>query len=35
MDGPSDLRISNRRELDPSQGYVDVGFRLVTEVKDE
>jgi hypothetical protein len=35
MDGPTDLRISNRRELDPSKGYVDVGFRLVTEVTDE
>ena len=35
MDGPTDLRISNRRELDPSKGYVDVGFRLVTEVSDE
>jgi hypothetical protein len=35
MDGPGDLRISNRRDVDPSKGYVDVGFRLVTEVSDE
>jgi hypothetical protein len=33
MDGPTDLRVSNRRELDPSKGYVDVGFRLVREVQ--
>jgi hypothetical protein len=32
MDGPADLRVSNRRELDSSKGYVDVGFRLVREV---
>jgi formylglycine-generating enzyme required for sulfatase activity len=32
MDGPADLRVSNRREVDPSKGYVDVGFRLVREV---
>jgi hypothetical protein len=32
MDGPADLRISNRRDVDPSRGYVDVGFRLVREV---
>ncbi len=31
MDGPAELRISNRREVDPSKGYVDVGFRLVRE----
>jgi hypothetical protein len=35
MDGPGDLRISNRRDVDPAKGYVDVGFRLVTEVSDE
>jgi hypothetical protein len=35
MDGPTDLRISNRRDVDPSKGFVDVGFRLVTEVTDE
>lgn len=35
MDGPADLRISNRRELDPDRGYADVGLRLVTEVSDE
>jgi formylglycine-generating enzyme required for sulfatase activity len=31
MDGPTDLRVSNRRDVDSSQGYVDVGFRLVRE----
>jgi len=31
MDGPTDLRVSNRRDVDPSLGYVDVGFRLVRE----
>lgn len=31
MDGPADLRVSNRREVDPSKGYVDVGFRLIRE----
>ncbi len=31
MDGPTDLRVSNRRDVDPSVGYVDVGFRLVRE----
>ena len=35
MDGPTDLRISNRREVDPGQGYADVGFRLVREVNHE
>ena len=35
MDGPTDLRISNRRDVDPAKGYVDVGFRLVTEVSDD
>jgi hypothetical protein len=35
MDGPADLRVSNRREIDPSKGYVDVGFRLVREVMHE
>jgi len=35
MDGPADLRISNRREIDPSRGYVDVGFRLIREVSNE
>ncbi len=35
MDGPVDLRISNRREVDPAKGYVDVGFRLVREVIHE
>ncbi|MBN1834892.1 MAG: SUMF1/EgtB/PvdO family nonheme iron enzyme [Spirochaetales bacterium] len=35
MDGPGDLRISNRRELDPVKGYADVGFRLIREVTNE
>jgi formylglycine-generating enzyme required for sulfatase activity len=35
MDGPTDLRISNRRELDPSMGFADVGFRLIREVTHE
>jgi hypothetical protein len=35
MDGPADLRISNRREIDPSRGYADVGFRLIREVPNE
>ncbi len=35
MDGPTDLRVSNRRDLDPSKGYVDVGFRLVREALHE
>ena len=35
MDGPTDLRVSNRRDVDPSKGYVDVGFRLVREVIHE
>jgi formylglycine-generating enzyme required for sulfatase activity len=32
MDGPTDLRVSNRKELNPAKGYVDVGIRLVREV---
>ncbi|MBN1837990.1 MAG: SUMF1/EgtB/PvdO family nonheme iron enzyme [Spirochaetales bacterium] len=35
MDGPGDLRISNRRELDPFKRYADVGFRLIREVTNE
>ena len=35
MDGPTDLRVSNRREVDPSKGYVDIGFRLVREAQHE
>lgn len=35
MDGPNELRISNRKELDPSQQYGDVGFRLVREALNE
>jgi hypothetical protein len=35
MDGPADLRISNRREIDPSRGYADVGIRLIREVHNE
>lgn len=31
MDGPSDLRISNFKEIDAQAGYPDVGFRLVRE----
>ena len=33
MEGPNDLRISNRRETDPAKTYADVGFRVVMEVK--
>jgi hypothetical protein len=32
MDGPAELRVSNRRDADPARGYADVGFRLVREV---
>lgn len=35
MDGPADLRVSNRRDVDPAIGYVDVGFRLVREVSHD
>jgi hypothetical protein len=35
MDGPTDLRVSNRRDVDPSKGYVDVGFRLVREASND
>lgn len=31
MDGPNELRISNRRAVDPSQGASDIGFRVVRE----
>ncbi len=31
MDGPTELRISNFREIDGLNGYADVGFRLVKE----
>jgi formylglycine-generating enzyme required for sulfatase activity len=31
MDGPTELRISNFREIDGLMGYPDVGFRLVKE----
>lgn len=34
MDGPLELRISNRRDLSPSKGYADVGIRLVREVTE-
>ncbi len=34
MDGPTDLRISNYRNLDSQNGYPDVGFRLVKEVSE-
>lgn len=33
MEGPNDLRISNKREIDPAKTYADVGFRVVMEVK--
>ncbi len=33
MEGPNDVRISNRRETDPAKTYADVGFRVVMEVK--
>ncbi len=32
MDGPIDLRVSNRKELRADRPYVDVGIRLVREV---
>lgn len=32
MDGPSDLRVSNFKNVDGTNGYVDVGFRLVKSV---
>lgn len=35
MDGPNELRVSNRRSLDAAKGYPDVGFRLVMEVQHE
>jgi formylglycine-generating enzyme required for sulfatase activity len=35
MDGPIELRVSNRKELDPSQQYGDVGFRLIREDLNE
>ncbi len=35
MDGPNELRVSNRKELDPSKQYGDVGFRLVREALNE
>ncbi len=35
MDGPNELRVSNRRGLDPAKGYADVGFRLVMEVEHD
>lgn len=35
MDGPVELRISNRRDLDPLKGYADVGFRLIKVSSDE
>lgn len=34
MDGPTDLRISNFKDNDGANGYVDVGFRLVKEVSE-
>ena len=32
MDGPLDLRISNFKNIDSTNGYPDVGFRLVKEI---
>jgi hypothetical protein len=34
MDGPADLRVSNRKELRAGKPYADVGFRLVREVSE-
>ncbi|QTQ12238.1 SUMF1/EgtB/PvdO family nonheme iron enzyme [Treponema parvum] len=34
MDGPTELRISNFRNIDSQNGYADVGFRLVKEVSE-
>jgi len=31
LDGPGDLRISNRRAVDPAESASDIGFRLVRE----
>lgn len=33
MDGPTDLRISNYKELESASIYPDVGFRLVKEIR--
>jgi formylglycine-generating enzyme required for sulfatase activity len=35
MDGPNELRVSNRRDLDPARRFSDVGFRLVREVSND
>jgi len=35
MDGPADLRVSNRRDISPSKNEFDVGFRLVREVSND
>jgi hypothetical protein len=35
MDGPNELRVSNRRDLDPAERFSDVGFRLVREVSND
>ena len=34
MDGPTELRISNFRNINSKNGYADVGFRLVKEVSE-
>ena len=34
MDGPTELRISNYRNINSKNGYADVGFRLVKEVSE-
>ena len=35
MDGPNELRVSNRRDLDPAGRYSDVGFRLIREASND
>jgi hypothetical protein len=34
IDGPTELRISNFRDIDSEKGYPDVGFRLVKEISE-
>ncbi len=33
LDGPTELRISNYKELDSTSAYPDVGFRIIKEIK--
>jgi len=35
MDGPIELRVSNRRDLDPAGRFSDVGFRLIREASND